>query len=127
MKVLLIEDNPVDMKLMRAVVQDGGHDALERRSAEGALEAIRGYGPDVILLDLNLPGVDGLALIRELRRYRDTCRIPVVAVTAYPHHYAVSDVLEAGCSTCIIKPINTRELVSQLHAVAASAPIGRLP
>lgn len=128
MKVLLIEDNPVDLKLVRAVVQESGHDALERRSAEGALEVIRSYGPDVILLDLHLPGAnDGLALVRELQRYGDTCRIPIVAVTAYPHRYTVSDVLGAGCSICIVKPINTRELVSRLHAVAAGAVPSRIP
>jgi CheY-like chemotaxis protein len=117
-KVLVIDDNPIDLKLVRAVLQLDGHEARERTSAEGTLEAIRSYRPDVILIDLNLPGVDGLSLARELQQYRDTNHIPIVAVTAYPLRYQAPEVVAAGCSACIIKPINTRELVNQLRAVA---------
>jgi CheY-like chemotaxis protein len=123
-KVLLIEDNPVDLKLARAVVQTSGHDAFEHSSVEGALEALRACRPDVILLDLNLPGIDGVRFARELREYPDTCNIPIVAITAYPNQYRRVDVLSAGCAICIIKPINTRELVQQLQAAAMT---GRLP
>jgi CheY-like chemotaxis protein len=116
-KVLVIEDNAVDRKLMSAVLQTDGHEALECDCAEGALEVIRSYHPDVILLDLNLPGGDGLALVRKLQEALDTGHIPIVAVTAYPLLYHGPDVLAAGCATCIIKPIDTRELVSQIRAV----------
>jgi CheY-like chemotaxis protein len=126
-KVLLIEDNPIDLKLARAVVQMSGHDSFEQSSAEGALQALRSYQPDVILLDLNLPGTDGIRFAQELRRYRDTRNIPIVAVTAYPHQYRLADVLSAGCVTRIVKPINTRKLVDQLQAVTANASRGGLP
>jgi CheY-like chemotaxis protein len=126
-KVLVIEDNPIDSKLARAVVQTGGHDSFGQNSVEGALEALRAYRPDVILLDLNLPGIDGIRFARELRRYPDTCDIPIVAVTVYPHHYRRVDVLSAGCAICIFKPINTRELVDQLQAYATKRRPARLP
>ena len=119
MKVLVVEDHPIDLKLARAVVQTAGHDSIERSSAEGALEVIRSYRPDVILLDLNLPGIDGIQFARELRQHLDTRDVPIVAVTAYPHQYWLADVLSAGCAVRITKPINTRELVRQLWAVAA--------
>jgi CheY-like chemotaxis protein len=119
-KVLVIEDNPIDAKLARAVVQMRGHDSFEQSSAEGALEALRAYRPDVILLDLNLPGTDGIRFALELQQYPDTRDIPIVAVTAYPHQYRRADVLSAGCAICLIKPINTRELVDQLQAVATT-------
>ena len=127
MKVLVIEDNPIDSKLARAVVQMSGHDSFAHSSAEGALEALRSYQPDVILLDLNLPGADGIRFAQELRCHRDTRNIPIVAVTAYPHQYRRADVLSAGCATCIIKPINTRKLVEQLRAVAMNASRDGLP
>jgi CheY-like chemotaxis protein len=125
-KVLVIEDNPIDLKLARAVVQMSGHDFFAHSSAEGALEALRSYQPDVILLDLNLPGTDGIRFAHELRRYRDIRNIPIVAVTAYPHQYRLADVLSAGCVTRIVKPINTRKLVDQLQAVTANASRGGL-
>ena len=127
MKVLVIEDNPIDLKLARAVVQMSGHDFFAHSSAEGALEALRSYQPDVILLDLNLPGADGIRFAQELRCHRDTRNIPIVAVTAYPHQYRRADVLSAGCAICIIKPINTRKLVDQLRAVAMNASRDGLP
>jgi CheY-like chemotaxis protein len=126
-KVLVIEDNPIDLKLARAVVQMSGHDSFEQSSAEGALEVLRSYQPDVILLDLNLPGTDGIRFAQQLRQYRDTRNIPIVAVTAYPHQYRLVDVLSAGCASCIIKPINTRKLVDQLQAMATNASRGGLP
>ena len=127
MKVLVIEDNPIDLKLARAVVQLSGHDVFAHSSAEGALEALRSYRPDVILLDLNLPGTGGIRFALELQQYPDTRDIPIVAVTAYPHQYRRADVLSAGCAICLIKPINTRELVDQLQAVAATGGPDRLP
>jgi CheY-like chemotaxis protein len=120
MKVLVIDDNPVDLKLAHALVQASGHHCLERSCAEKGLEAVRAYRPDVILLDLNLPGLDGIRFARVLQQYPDTRSIPIVAVTAYPYRYRLPDVLSAGCSTRIVKPINTRELVSQLQAVLPS-------
>jgi two-component system, cell cycle response regulator DivK len=126
-KVLVIEDNPTDSKLARAVVQMSGHHSLEQSSAEGALEALRAYRPDVILLDLNLPGMDGIRFAHELQHRRDTRSIPIVAVTAYPHQYRLVDVLSAGCAIRIIKPINTRKLVEQLQAVATNASRDGLP
>lgn len=127
MKVLVIEDNATDSKLAHAVVQLGGHDCFEQTSAEGALRALRAYRPDVILLDLNLPGIDGIQFAHELRQYPDTRDIPIVAVTAYPDQYRRDDLLSVGCAICIAKPINTRELVDQLTAAATTGRPDRLP
>jgi CheY-like chemotaxis protein len=128
MRVFVIEDNPIDLKLMHVVLQLDGHEAREHPSAEGALEVIRSYRPDVILIDLNLPGVGGLALVRELQQCRDTSSIPIVAVTAYPLRYQFPEVVAAGCSAYIVKPIDTRELGPQLRAIARRGVVqGRTP
>ena len=119
MKVLIIEDNLTDLKLMRVVLEGGGHESCERQSTEGALEVIRRYRPDVIMLDLNLPDGGSLALARTLHQALDTQKIPVVAVTAYPLRYRLPDVLAAGCVGCIIKPIDTRELLNQIGAITS--------
>jgi DNA-binding response OmpR family regulator len=118
-KVLIVEDHPTDLKLARAVIDTGGHESIERCTAEGALAVMRSYQPDVILLDLKLPGLDGIGFAREAQRHSDTRAIPIVAVTAYWTEYRAVDVLTSGCVMCLTKPINTRELLGRLRAVVA--------
>ena len=127
MKVLIIEDHPIDLKLAQAVIQVSGHHSMQRTAADGALEVILSYRPDVILLDLNLPGTDGVRFARDLQENLHTRSIPIVAVTAYPQEYGLARVLSAGCSLRIVKPINTRNLVSQLEAIVANGGPGGLP
>lgn len=118
MKVMVIEDHPTDLKLMGEVLKISGHSVHERTSAEGALEAVQADCPDLILIDLRLPGMDGLTLIRRLKADAGSCHVPIVAVTAYPDRYRREALLAAGCEACIIKPIDTRELPKQLEAAA---------
>jgi len=122
MKVLVIEDDPTDLKLMGAVLKIGGHSVDGRTAAEGAMEAIAADRPDVILLDLRLPGIDGLGLVRLLKANAGTRRIPIVAMTAYPDRYRREELLAAGCDAFIVKPIDTRELPKQLEKIAGKKP-----
>src|SRR5258708_17845987 len=101
MKVLVIEDNPTDLKLMGAVLKMGGGIVGEGTSAEEAVEAIAADTPDVILLDLHLPGMDGLTLVRRLKANATTNLIPIVAVTAYADRYGREDIVAAGCAACL--------------------------
>ena len=119
MKVLVIEDDPTDRKLMVALLQMSGHIVRESMSAEAALDAIVADNPDVILLDLRLPGMDGLTLVRRLKANAGTSQLPIVAVTAYPERYRRDELLAAGCQACIIKPIDTRGLAKQLEDASA--------
>jgi CheY-like chemotaxis protein len=120
MKILVVEDHPADLKLAGAVLRMSGHIVGEHISAEGVVEAIVADKdkPDIILLDLNLPGMDGLALARQLKAKADTRHIPIVAMTAYPDRYRREELIAAGCEICIIKPIDTRALPKQLEKVA---------
>lgn len=117
MRVLVIEDEPTDLKLMALVLTLGGHSVCEKSSAEGAMETIAMESPDIILVDLRLPGIDGLTLVRQLKSDSSTYQIPIVAMTAFPHRYERGELLAAGCEAYIIKPINTRTLASQLMQV----------
>ena len=118
MKVLVIEDDPTDLKLVGAVLRISGHTVDWRTAAEGAMEAIAADRPDVILLDLRLPGIDGLGLVRLLKANAGTRQIPIVAMTAYPDRYRREELLAAGCDAFIVKPIDTRELPKQLEKIA---------
>jgi CheY-like chemotaxis protein len=122
MKVLIIEDQPTDRKLMGAVLRMSGHLVRERACAEEARDAIAADKPDVILLDVRLPGMDGLALSRLLKSNEGTRDIPIVAVTAYPDQYTQEELIAAGCETCIVKPINTRGFNRTLEEAAGKKP-----
>ncbi|MCW7538452.1 response regulator [Aquabacterium sp. A7-Y] len=118
LKVLVVEDRAVDMRLASAVLAAGGHRVAEAGTAEAALEAVMSDRPDVILLDLELPGQDGMSLLRRLKAMDELRLIPVVAVTALPERYREGEVLAAGCDAFITRPFNTRELGQLLARVA---------
>lgn len=119
MNILLVEDDPTDMKLLSAVLKSSGHRVLERASAEQAVEEIKARHPEVILLDLKLPGMDGLALTRRLKQDPETQHIPIVAITAAPEKFSKEDALTAGCDAFIVKPVDTRKLPQQVVSAAA--------
>jgi two-component system cell cycle response regulator len=102
----------------RSVLSTAGHDVSAVEAAEQALSAIKQDRPQPILLDLDLPGMDGLALVGKLEADPDTRDISVVAVTCYPEQYPKAAALAAGCDAYLLKPLDTRELSGQLTAVA---------
>lgn len=117
-KILVVEDDRIDLKLMGAVLQVNGHMVLSDTSAEEAASTVATQLPDVILLDLQLPGIDGLAFLRQLKSDPRTAKVPVVAVTAFNDTYRREELLAAGCDAFLVKPINTRELARQLEEAA---------
>lgn len=121
MKVLVIEDEAVDRKLVGAVLRVHGHTVHDSANAQDALAAIRRDRPDVILLDLRLPGLDGLRLAKLLKSAPCTRHIPIVALTAYPERYPRQALLDAGCQECIVKPFDTRALSRQLEKIAGAS------
>lgn len=123
MKVMVIEDDLTDLKLMGAVLKISGHTVDGRSAAEGAMEAIATNRPDIILLDLRLPGMDGLTLVHQLKTNAATCRIPIVAMTAYPENYQRAELLAAGCEAFIVKPIDTRTLPKKLEYLSGKTPL----
>jgi CheY-like chemotaxis protein len=115
MKVLIIEDHALDRKLVGAVLRTDGHSVRDGSSAAEGLQAVHSDPPDVILLDLRLPGMDGLTLARQLKADPATSGIPIVALTAYPERYPRQSLLDAGCAACIVKPVDTRALCRQIE------------
>jgi CheY-like chemotaxis protein len=118
MNILLIEDDPTDLKLFSAILRTSGHQVQAKASAEKTLEEIKQRRPQVILLDLKLPGMDGLTLARQLKQDPETRQIPIVAVTAAPELFTREQALEAGCDAFIVKPVDTRKLSETMNEVA---------
>ena len=113
--ILAVEDNEANRMLIQAVLEGLGYVVSLASSATEALASIAHQRPDLILMDIQLPGQDGLALTRLLKADPDVASVPVVAITA---HAMASDrqlCLEAGCIGYIAKPFNTRTLGAQIQ------------
>ncbi len=121
MNILLIEDEPASRKLATLVLASGGHQVVDTKSAEEAINAVHQSHPHIILLDLALPGMDGFALARQLKDDPTTRQIPIVAITSYPEKFPREEAFRAGCDAYIVKPIDTRALSGQIEAVADKA------
>jgi two-component system, cell cycle response regulator DivK len=124
LSVLLVEDNPRNLKLARDVLEYAGFRVAAVTTGEEALAAARQGMPDVILMDLQLPGIDGHAALRHLRADPRTAGIPVVAVSAFAMPADREHALDSGFDGYIEKPISVRDLPDQVreHARAAGAP-----
>jgi len=106
--VLIVEDTPINLKMVRVIMQRAGFDVRTATSAEEALEVLRHFRPRVVLTDIQLPGIDGLALTKHLKSSPDTRDIIVLALTAFAMKSDKQRALEAGCDGYITKPIDTR-------------------
>lgn len=109
-QVLIIDDNPINLKLVRIVLQVHGYDVRVAHDAESALALLRELHPRVILMDLQLPGMDGLELTRRLKASPETRDIAIVAVTSYAMKGDQERALAAGCDGYVTKPIDTEAL-----------------
>ncbi len=103
-KILLVEDHLVNRKLFRDILQFK-FTVAEAGSAEAALEQLKSLKPDLILLDIQLPGMDGLSLVRRLKADTATAAIPVIALSAHAMPRDIEEACKAGCVDYITKPI----------------------
>jgi CheY-like chemotaxis protein len=109
-RILIVDDNATNLKLVAYLMKANGYVVDTALDAEFALEAIRAHRPDVILMDIQLPGIDGLELTRRLKADPATRDIVIIAVTAYAMKGDQAKALQAGCDDYITKPIDTRTL-----------------
>jgi CheY-like chemotaxis protein len=115
MDILIIDDNPSHLKLAHLVLSAAGYDVNDAEAAGQALDLIRMEKPQIILLDLELPGMDGLALVKQLKADPETRDIQIIAVTSFPERFPRSEMMTAGCAAYINKPINTRTLPQEME------------
>jgi CheY-like chemotaxis protein len=108
--ILIVDDNPTNLKLVRILLQGEGYDVRIAADAEEALEVLKSFHPRLILMDVQLPGMDGLELTKRLKANPDTREITIIALTAYAMKGDEQKALDAGCDGYIAKPIDTRSL-----------------
>jgi CheY-like chemotaxis protein len=109
-RVLIVDDNPTNLKLVAYLVRANGYEVDTAGDASSARAAIAANRPALILMDLQLPGIDGLELTRQLKADPATRDIKIIAVTAYAMKGDEDKALEAGCDDYVTKPIDTRAL-----------------
>ncbi len=115
MKVLVVDDNAMNLKLARLLVAQEGYDVTTVSDAHSALDEIGRDQPDLILLDIQMPDMDGLELTRRLKRDPQTADIPVVAVTASVMQRDEDGARAAGCVGFLRKPLDTRTFGAELR------------
>ena len=112
--ILVVEDNELNMKLVRGLIKIGKYGMLEAIDAESGIEKIREQRPDLVLMDIQLPGMDGLSATKIIKEDPALKDIPVVALTSYAMQGDEEKALEAGCSGYIAKPIDTRKFLETI-------------
>jgi two-component system, cell cycle response regulator DivK len=108
--ILIVDDNPANLKLARLILTIEGYDARTAIDAEQALRMLESFSPRMILMDIQLPGMDGLELTRRLKANPSTRSIVILALTAYAMKGDEEKARAAGCDGYIAKPIDTATL-----------------
>jgi two-component system cell cycle response regulator DivK len=120
--VLIVEDNPANMTLAIFLLQSAGHTVLRATDAEAGLTLARTGQPDLILMDIQLPGMDGLEATAVLKRDAATSAIPVIALTALAMKGDEERIRAAGCDGYIAKPLAYRDFLATVAAQLVTAP-----
>jgi two-component system cell cycle response regulator DivK len=112
--ILIIEDEPRNIKIVHDLLLANNYTPLEATDGRQGVELARAYQPALILMDIQMPGLDGLAATRILKADPETQRIPVIALTAYAMPGDADQILQAGCDSYITKPFHIQALLSQV-------------
>ncbi|MEO8158746.1 MAG: response regulator [Betaproteobacteria bacterium] len=116
-RILIIEDNPANLKLALLLLRNVGHQVLSATDAETGLTLARADQPDLILMDIQLPGMDGLAATALLKKDPATSAIPIIALTAMAMKEDREKTKVAGCDAYIAKPLRYQELYAAIDAL----------
>jgi two-component system, cell cycle response regulator DivK len=122
--ILVVEDNERNLKLLRDVLEYAGYAVRVARTAEDGITSAVSEPPDLVLMDLQLPGIDGMEALRRLRESPRTADIPVVAVTAQAMKHDRERALEAGFNGYIEKPISVRAFPDQIRGFLSGGQVG---
>jgi two-component system, OmpR family, KDP operon response regulator KdpE len=118
-KILVVDDEPQIRRMMRATLTGTGYQIEEARTGEEGLEQFRGFMPDLVLLDLNMPGIGGLETCRAMRSGSD---VPIIILTVRNSEKEKVDALDAGADDYVTKPFSMQELQARIRAALRRAP-----
>lgn len=118
-QVLIVEDNELNMKLFNDLLEANGYSTIQTRSGVEAVDLARRYRPDLILMDIQLPEVSGLQVIRWIKDDDDLKHIPVIAITAFAMKGDEEKIRQGGCDSYLSKPISVVKFLETVRAYLA--------
>lgn len=116
-RVLVVEDNPNNMKLINLVLKKHGYETIGAVTGEEGVEKAGTENPDMILMDIMLPDIDGLETTRRIRKIESMQKIPIIAITSYAMAGDREKILEAGCNGYFEKPINPLTIMKDIEKI----------
>jgi len=119
--VLIIEDDELNQKLVKEILRVGNYRAIEAMDAETGIQLARRHKPDLILMDIHLPRMDGLSATRLIKSDEDLKQIPIVALTALAMPEDLGKALEAGCDDYVSKPFRIEDLLKTIDQLLDSS------
>ena len=125
LRILIIEDSPVNMLLTVAILERAGHIAVQAETAAQGLALARSQRPDLILMDIQLPDMDGLEATRLVRADPRISDVPVIALTAFAMKGDAETMRAAGCDGYVTKPIRYQEFLQEVESVVQRMRAGR--
>jgi|GEM_PF-6612593 two-component system cell cycle response regulator DivK len=125
-RILVIEDNPQNLKLTTIILKSAGHAVTGAMNAPDAERALALEIPDLIVMDIALPGKDGYALTRELRHRPETARLPILALSAFAMPGDAEKALTAGCTDYLTKPVRRAPLLERIDRLLGPRPASSL-
>ena len=114
-KILVVEDNQINMYLCCCILKSSGHEVIEARTGEEGVELTIKEKPDLILMDIQLPGIDGLETTKRIRKLEADRKVPIIALTSYAMTGDRKKTLKAGCTGYIEKPINPKTFMGEIE------------
>jgi two-component system KDP operon response regulator KdpE len=112
-RILVVDDEPQIRRVMKTALASNGYEAYEARTGEEALESLRAHNPDLILLDMNMPGMGGMATCREIRA---VCEVPIIILSVRDSEQDKIAALDAGADDYMTKPFSVNELLARIRA-----------
>lgn len=116
-RILIVDDSPTVLMLHKMILQEEGYDVVSAKNGREALDVASRERPDAILLDLVMPGMDGLAALAALRARTETAKTPVVVVTTRSEERFATEAVAAGCDAYLLKPFERSDLSATLGAL----------
>jgi CheY-like chemotaxis protein len=113
-KILVVEDNEINMYLCSRILKSSGYEVIEARTGEEGVELTIKEKPDLIIMDIQLPGIDGLQTTKRIRESKEDSKVPIIALTSYAMAGDKKKALKAGCTGYIEKPINPETFMDEI-------------
>jgi two-component system, cell cycle response regulator DivK len=113
--ILIVEDNEKNMKLVRDILRHHGHATVEAQSGEEGVRLAVAAPPDLVLMDIQLPGIDGYEATRRIRAIPALAKVPIIAVTSYALSGDEAKTRAAGCDGYVAKPFSPRQLLAKIR------------